>query len=157
MYQYGMGIAARYASSTNEIAEIANDGFLKMLLQINRYKDQIPFELWLRRIIINSGIDHYRKYHKKSDQRLVTQHNRKFVNAGLLKLEMDDLLLQIQQLTPAYRLVFVLYVVEGYTHAEIAEKLNIGIGTSKSNLHKAREKLKEMLLKTNSRIEEHGR
>ena len=156
MYQYGMGIAAGYASSTDEIGEIANDGFLKMFLHIDRYKKHVPFDLWLRRIIINSGIDHYRKYHKSQHKKTKSLVAERSVNQGLLKLEEDDLLRQIQQLSPAYRLVFVLYVVEGYTHAEIAKKLKISIGSSKSNLHKAREKLKEMLHKTNARIEEHG-
>lgn len=147
MYDFGMSIASRYSTNRMETEEIANDGFYKMLKNIDKYQDKIPFTLWLRRIIINCGIDYYRKYNKlKSTQEYQTSSNLKTVfNQGEQRLDAVYLSNLIQCLSPQYRIVFILYVIEEYTHAEISEKLKISIGTCKSNLSKARTKLKGMI------------
>ena len=139
-----MSIASRYGQSLQESEEIANDGFYKMLTRLDQYQSHIPFELWLRRIIINCGIDHYRKYHKNIDLIDVPEQkiNR---NSAVEKLESEYLLECIRALSPVYRMVFTLFAIEGFSHEEIAEQLQISVGASKSNLHKARKKLQLMI------------
>ena len=156
MYNYGMSVAARYGQNEQETEEIANDGFLKMLRNIHQYQDQVPFKLWLRRIIINCGIDHYRKRQAQQkgiyDLRPPITHNQ-----ATERLEGEYLLRLVQHLPPQYRIVFVLHVIEGYSHAEIASSLGISRGSSKSNLAKARKKLQQMLQIHQQQISGYGK
>lgn len=154
MYNYGMSIASRYGDTKEEIEEIANDGFFKMLIKIHLYDEQIPFKLWLRKIIINCGIDHYRKKKKFKNETqnitIITNPEATWVNnVGSLKIDSEYLLDCIKKLSPVYKMVFVLYSIEGYSHREIASELNISEGTSKSNLHKARQNLQAMVKQHN--------
>lgn len=145
MYDYGMSIAARYSNNNQDKEEIANDAFFKMLNKIETYKEEIPFKLWLRKIVINTGIDFIRKNKMKytgiDSASLVAAKNTASEN-----LDQEYLLAMLDRLSPQYRLVFVLHVIEGYTHDEIAQELGISRGTSKSNLFKARNKLKQFLV-----------
>ena len=103
---------------------------------------------WIRRIMINTAIDHYRrnrKFQKDLDLEQAQHHVEPINNHILGKLTADEIMLLVQKLTPAYRTVFNLYVIEGFNHAEIAKKLSISEGTSKSNLAKARAKLQVMI------------
>lgn len=147
-YSYGMSLALRYSQDKNEALEVLNDGFLKAFLKIDQYDAEKPFKPWLRRILINAAIDYYRKYHKgkqKNDNFFPQNHAQHTHNEALENLAFQDLIKVTQQLSPAYRLVFNLYVVEGLSHKEIAAQLGINVGTSKSNLAKARQKLKSLL------------
>lgn len=146
VYDYGMSVAARYGSSLQETEEIANDAFYKMLKHIKQYQSHIPFKLWLRRIVINTGIDHFRKQRVRV-RKIDLPNLQRTYNAGSEKLDKDDLLELLNSLSPQYKLVFILHVIEGYSHEEIADKLQISIGTSKSNLSKARANLKKQLAK----------
>ena len=147
-FSYGMGVCLRYSKDREEALEILNDGFLKAFLKIDRYDTEKPFRPWLRRVLINTAIEYYRKYHQGKE---VDLQNVKFLkststyNDALDQLAYDDLLALVQQLPPAYRMVFNLYVMEQRTHQEIAEELDISVGTSKSNLSKARRKIQSML------------
>lgn len=155
MYDFGMTVAARYGRTREETEEIANDAFYKMLKHIDRYRSETPFKLWLRRIIINCGIDHYRKFQTKSASNNVP---RQLVlsNAVAEQTEQAFLLSLVRQLPESYRMVFILHVVEGYSHAEIAQQLGINKGTSKSNLAKARRKLQSMLARNNKSMQAYG-
>lgn len=147
-YSYGLSISLRYSKNREEALEILNDSFLKAFLKIDQYDSDLPFKPWLRRILINSSIDYHRKYSRLNETLEVTPTTEVATasyNFALDNLEFEDLIVVLQKLSPAYRLVFTLYVIEGFKHQEIAEKLNIGIGTSKSNLAKARMKLKSIL------------
>ena len=152
-YSYGLSITLRYSKNREQALEILNDGFLKAFLKINQYDSDLPFKPWLRRILINASIDYHRKY-SRLEHTLETpppsEISSATYNYALDNLEFDDLIKVLQQLTPAYRLVFTLYVVEGFSHQDIAEKLNINIGTSKSNLAKARMKLRNILQVTHN-------
>ncbi|MFK8009305.1 MAG: RNA polymerase sigma factor [Saprospiraceae bacterium] len=152
-YSYGLSITLRYSKNREEALEILNDSFLKAFLKIDQYDSDLPFKPWLRRILINSSIDYHRKYSRLNESLEVTPSTELATasyNFALDNLEFEDLIIVLQKLSPAYRLVFTLYVVEGFKHQEIAEKLNIGIGTSKSNLAKARMKLKTILQSSHS-------
>ena len=147
-FSYAMGISLRYCNGREEALEVTNDGFLKVFAKIDQYKVDQPFLPWLRKIIINASIDYHRKYHKfESPLPLldITLSHESVGNEALDHLAFDDLIRIMQELPPVYRLVFNLYVVDGLTHQEIAEKLNISVGSSKSNLSKAREKIKFFL------------
>ncbi len=145
-YGYGMSICLRYARSRESALEMLNDGFLKVFLKIDQYDSEMSFKPWLRRVLVNAAIDHYRKYElvEREETWLPEQHPATY-NEALDQLEFEDMLTIIHQLPAGYRVVFNLYVIEGLSHAEIAEKLGINIGTSKSNLSKARKKIKELL------------
>ena len=148
-YSYGMGICLRYSRSREEALEIVNDGFHKAFSRIDQYDKDQPFKPWLRRILINAAIDYSRKYHKQKHSPTVAIGNNEAFNAthnkALENLAFEDLLKIMQKLPSAYRMVFNLYVVENFSHQEIAEKLEISVGASKSNLAKARKKIKSML------------
>ena len=146
-YSYGMGICLRYARNRESAMEMLNDGFLKIFTKIDQYDPEYPFKPWLRKVLVHAAIDHFRKYERQqpdsqelSDTAVSTIHNE-----ALDQLEFEDLLHIMQQLPSAYRMVFNLYVVDHLSHKEIAEQLNISVGTSKSNLAKARQRIKELL------------
>lgn len=143
MYDYGMSIAARFGSTQAESEDIANEGFYKVIAHISRFDPKVPFLLWVRRIIINCGIDQYRK--GKSQYVENQTDNIAIANKGGESLDSEYLLDMVRSLPPQYRMVFVLHAVEGFSHEEIAQKLNIKKGTSKSNLSKARTKLQAMV------------
>lgn len=145
-YSYGMGICLRYARKRELAVEMLNDGFLKVFTKIKQYDPEQAFRPWLRKILVNAAIDHYRKYHRDQDDELQTvRPSGTSYNEALDNLAFEDLLEIMQALPPGYRMVFNLYVVEGLTHPEIAKRLKISVGTSKSNLSKARLKIKELL------------
>lgn len=147
-YSYGMGICLRYCSSREEAIEVLNDGFLKAFTKIDQYQPAYPFKAWLRKILINSSIDYHRKYHKLPAAEEISfdaEARSATHNLALEHLAYDDLLKVMQQLSPVYRIVFNLYIVDGLTHKEIGAKLGISVGTSKSNLSKARRKIQALL------------
>jgi RNA polymerase sigma-70 factor (ECF subfamily) len=145
-YGFSMGICLRYANNREEAAEVMNQGFFKVFTRIETFDRARPFKAWLGRIMMNASIDYYRANLKMAytDDLEQAEH----LSDGTLtdhKLNYEDLLRMVQKLPPAYRTVFNLFAIEGYTHEEIGELLNISPGTSKSNLHKARLKLKQMI------------
>lgn len=147
-YSYGMSVAMRYSSGREEALEILNDSFLKVFQKIAMFDPDTTFEFWFRRIIINTSIDHYRKEHKhyyhKDSAELLQQDK----NPGVLdNMSYHELLDLVNSLTPGYRAVFNLYVIDGHTHEEIGKLLGISAGTSKSNLAKAREILRRKIEK----------
>ena len=112
-----------------------------------KYDSKIPFLLWVRRVIINCGIDNYRKSKKYQEKVFVADNH--LTNDGMSQLESEYLLKMVRSLSPQYKIVFVLHTIDGYSHEEISKKLNISKGTSKSNLSKAKKKLQEMLKQFN--------
>lgn len=147
-----MGVCMRYANCRDEAAAILNTGFYKVFKKIDTYQpEQGQLEAWICRIMINTAIDHYRKEMRKG--RTVDITAAQYAESPALamdQLQAEDLLALIQELTPGYRTVFNLYAIEGYSHKEIAERLGISEGTSKSNLAKARKKLQAALEKQQS-------
>lgn len=151
LYGYAMGVCLRYSKSKDEAREILNDGFYKVFTKLESFDRERPFKTWLARIMINTAIDYYRHEVGKDifvHEEVATEFPVQ--EAVISKLAYEELVTLIQSLTPAYRLVFSLYVIDGYTHDEIAEQLKITPGASKSNLSRAREKLRELLSKINT-------
>lgn len=148
-YGYGMSIALRYAGSRDEAASILNDSFLKVFESFHRFNPSRPFTPWFRRIVINTAINHYHRTRNEPDwQQLHADSFSESPTETIISgITGKEILAMVQQLPPAYRTVFNLYVMEGYTHREIAELLGIHEGTSKSNLFKAKQELRHMLEK----------
>lgn len=153
MYRRLLGVCARYAKDDDDAKDILQNGFIKVFKSIENYKGDGSFEGWIKRIVINTAIDSYRR--KKVKPVVVDSELTDRVGTNMEDEVEDDSIYQkipikvvldsVQKLSPAYRTVFNLYVLEGYNHNEIAEMLEIGIGTSKSNLSKARLNLRKML------------
>ncbi|MEZ4887600.1 MAG: sigma-70 family RNA polymerase sigma factor [Chitinophagales bacterium] len=152
LYQkyYGrmMAVCLRYTNNREEARDILNEGFMKVFKNLAKYEPNHSLEAWIKRIMINTSIDHYRKNKKLRNnvdiEYASTQPAEDNVNI-VSQLSAEEILKLVQRLTPAYRTVFNLYVIEGYNHREIGEKLGISEGTSKSNLAKARGKLRAMI------------
>ncbi|MDX1408700.1 MAG: RNA polymerase sigma factor, partial [Saprospiraceae bacterium] len=151
-YGYGMSICQRYTRHQREAEEVLNDGFLKIFFNLDQYNPARPLKPWIRRILINTAIDHYRQRKELVFTTAIDHLSDHELPALVPPVEPHDEVLPIlQQLTPAYRLVFNLYVMEGYKHHEIAELLGISTGTSKSNLARAKAQLQVLWAEKKSR------
>jgi RNA polymerase sigma-70 factor (ECF subfamily) len=155
-YSKMMAICRRYTRNDDQAKDILQDAFIKVFGNISRYGFEGSFEGWIRRIVVNTAIDFTRK--AKNDYLLMNSSQTiENLDIDLVDEEMDDelniplnvgdVVAAMDQLSTAYRTVFNLYVFENYTHQEIADALGINIGTSKSNLAKARMNLKKILTK----------
>ena len=146
-FNYGMGIALRYAKDRSEAQAILNDSFFKVFDKIHQYDQSCEFKPWFRKILVNTALD-YQRQSKRWDRKLgIIQRAEQNYNQGWEHLNYEDVLKHIQLLPPAYRLVFNLFAIEGLKHQEIADKLDISVGSSKSNYAKARKKLQTSLAK----------
>ncbi len=144
-YPYSMSIAIRYIQD-QQIAELAvNDSFMKVFNNMNKFDLNKSFKPWLRQIIVNTSIDHLKKKNKHRSSDITEAKNISERENILSSISYDELLLLVHKLSDAYRTVFNMYVIDGFKHEEIANKLGISIGTSKSNLNKARTKLKVLI------------
>lgn len=145
-YAYALSICMRYTANYDEAMEVLNDGFMRIFKKIKLYNSDYPFKSWLRRIMINVALNNQKKYLKhKQSQDIEHASDKHAVDDTYSQLQYKELVALIQLLSPGYRAVFNLYVIDGYTHEEIAEILKISVGTSKSNLSKARANLRKLL------------
>lgn len=149
-YDYSMNICLRYTANRYEASEVINDGFFKVFVNLNKYNSDKPFKVWLGKIMHNTAIDYYRAnlrvaFMEDLDHAADIQTD----SSSAQEMEYEDLLTMVQSLPNAYRVVFNLHEIDGYSHEEIADMLKICTGTSRSNLFKAKKKLQEMMaLKT---------
>jgi RNA polymerase sigma factor (sigma-70 family) len=154
-----MTVCLRYTKNTDQAKDILQDGFIKVFQSMDKFNQAGSFEGWIRRIMVNTAIDHFRRtknsYLLLGEERSIEdfgdQNEEDVLADDGPEEEMDvkpaDVINAMQKLTPAYRTVFNLYVFEEMTHKEIAEMLGINVGTSKSNLAKAKHNLKKLLTK----------
>ncbi|MFM2269970.1 MAG: hypothetical protein RL757_3411 [Bacteroidota bacterium] len=148
-FPYAKSICLRYSSSEMEAEEILDDGFMKIFRKLEQFDTGQSFKAWLRTIMINTSIDFYRRNRKYAETlHLENALEVPFDDRILDNISAQEILELVRQLSPAYRTVFMMYVMDGYNHREIGEILGINEGTSKSNFAKARQKLQEMV-KTN--------
>jgi RNA polymerase sigma-70 factor (ECF subfamily) len=149
-YAFVFSIIRRYVGSFEESKEVTNDVFFKIFTKLNHYKEGTNFKGWMTQLAKRVAIDKYRADLNKikiSEAEEIPDTAEKFDIQWLNKMEIEEKILLIQKLSPSYRLVFNLYVLEQYSHEEIAKLLNISTGTSKSNLAKARIQLKILMTK----------
>jgi RNA polymerase sigma-70 factor (ECF subfamily) len=141
-----MGVCLRYATNEEDARDILHEGFIKVFKNLGRYKPGTSLGAWIRRIMINTAIDFYRKSIRRRTEDLENAQHTSVVGPDPISTcSAQEIMKSVQQLSPAYRAVFNLYAIEGYAHKEIAEQLGISESTSRSNLVKARSKLKAML------------
>jgi RNA polymerase sigma-70 factor (ECF subfamily) len=151
---YALKIAFRYVGSYENAANAANDAFIRIFKGLKKFeiRDSANAEAvligWMRRIIIHVSIDFMRKESLINDKysKQSTWMYSDTSNGGEEQLMYKELISLIKKLSPAYRVVFNLHVIDGYSHQEIAEMLGISVGTSKSNLAKARAFLQKHLV-----------
>ena len=143
-YGYAFNICLRYSRNEAEAGEMLNDGFLRVFKGLSSFRQDSSFKPWLKRVVINSSLN----YLRKKQTLLVSISDTAepaFTDISLSGLQYQDILVAIQHLPPMYRSVFNLYEIEGYSHQEISKALKISAVTSRSNLMRAKTKLKVML------------
>lgn len=142
-------VCLRYANEYNSAQDLLQEGFVKVFRNIEKFRGEGSFEGWVRRIFVNTAIEHYRKQvnmyalHDNGTNAYEDYHDN-----ALETLKYEDILKMIQKLSHGYRTVFNLYVIEGYSHKEIGELMGISEGTSKSQLARARYLLQKMITDT---------
>lgn len=146
-------VCLRYSASYEDAQDTFQEGFITIFNKISQYQFRGSFEGWMRRIMVNACIE---KHRNKNHLYVVNEHVIPYPDESDVEEEFyenfsyEEILYLIQQLPERYRQVFNLYVIDGYSHQDISEALNISTGTSKSNLSRAREKLKELIKKNHN-------
>ena len=142
-------ICLTYADSREEAKDILQEGFLKVFTKINTFQNTGSFGGWIRKIITNTALDAYRKNARKRKDLVLNDEiysdDERVDNHILEEINSKSLIQKISSLPQGARVVFNLYAVEGYSHKEIAEKLDISVGTSKSQFNRARSLLKQKI------------
>ncbi len=155
LHGYAMKISYRYVQQQEEAEELVSEAFVKLFKNIaqfdsSRQNDQEALlKAWFKRILVNTCIDHLRKTQLKLVSYDVTPETEPMIEkqeSGLDKIAYQEIILAIRRLSPVYRTVFNLFVIEGFSHEEIADTLKISVGASKSNLSKARNNLRKIIL-----------
>ncbi|HRQ29840.1 MAG TPA: sigma-70 family RNA polymerase sigma factor [Saprospiraceae bacterium] len=148
-------VCMRYAQNEEDAQDIIHDGFIKIFKNISKYQSGSSLISWMKRIMVNSSIDHYREKKRKQTEEITPIiHLRTDKVDVISSMSEKEIIDALRLLSPTYRTVFNMFVVEGYSHREIADSLNITESTSRSNLVKARNKLKEILLSKDGFYEE---
>ncbi|HMR91152.1 MAG TPA: RNA polymerase sigma factor [Chitinophagaceae bacterium] len=139
-------VCLRYAGNAEEAEDILQEGFVKVFKKLDSFRREGSFEGWIRRIFVNTAIEHFRR---KRYLQPVTEKEENTLEGNYLSILDDlaerDIMALVQQLSPGYRTIFNMYVVEGYTHKEIGDMLGISEGTSKSQLSRAKVILQDMV------------
>lgn len=146
-------VCLRYAKDYHSAEDILQDGFVKVFKYISKFRREGSFEGWLRRIFVNTAIEHLRK--SINLYPIVDENDRPIDildDTVYDQLDHQDLLNMVQSLSPGYRTIFNLYVIEGYSHKEIAKMLDISEGTSKSQLARSRQLLQKKVLSTRRHV-----
>ena len=145
-YAYALSICLRYADNREEASEILNDGFMKIFNNIKVFDLGRAFKPWLRKIMVNTAINNYHQKQRNIQAAQIDKARDESDTESIISgISYHEIMAMLQKLPPAYRTVFNLHVLEGYKHEEIAAMLNITVGTSKSNLFKAKESLKKIM------------
>jgi RNA polymerase sigma factor (sigma-70 family) len=161
-YGFSMSICMRYSTNYTEAEEVINDSFLKIFKKVADFEPshqsfEASFVGWIKKIFIHTAIDHYRKNSKTYTIPLLDDSHLEISERSASPIDnmsYKEILELVQMLSPTYRTVFNLYVLDGYKHEEISKQLNISVGTSKSNLAKARINIQKMLQQKNVKLYE---
>lgn len=141
-------ICMRYAKDRMEAEDSLQMGYVKVFQKIKEYRGEGSFEGWMKRVMVNTAIESYRKNLRSlSVVQIDDMYDQPATGFDFNKLGMQDLMGLVNQLADGYRVVFNMYAIEGYSHKEIAETLGISEGASKSQLSRARAILKEKVIK----------
>ncbi len=141
------GVSLIYTKDYSAAEDVVQEGFIKIFKNIKQYRFKGSFEGWVRRIIVNTALEKFRKAsHLFASGNFDDYAETLSYDDVISQISAKELMNIIQELTPQYRVVFSLFAIEGYSHKEIAEELNISQGTSKSNLSRARKILQEKVI-----------
>ena len=150
-YGYVKSISLRYSANDQDADEILNDSFLKVFSNLDKYNETHSFKSWIRTIVVNTAIDNFRKSRHRnvneSYEELLMPEPEDLSEDVISSISAGETLGLVRKLSPIYRMVFSMYVIDGYPRKEIAEKLGIKEGASKSNLQDAWRKLQSLILK----------
>ena len=142
------GLCLQYANCEEDAQDIMQEGFIKVFAKLDQVKNPAAFPGWIRRLMINTALEKYRSQVILQRVDDVRGEIHEETDDGIFsKLTSEELMILIQTLSPKYRMVFNLYAIEGYSHQEISEELGISVGTSKSNLSRARGILQKRIKK----------
>lgn len=156
-YSPMLRLCMRYAGTTGEAEDMLSEGFLKVFSNLDKYEETGSFESWMKRVMVNAALDHRRKY----DPKVATTDIEEVVdsteigydlNTAVGRMSAEEVVSLIQLLPPMTRTVFNLFVFEGFSHAEIAQQLNMSEGTSAWHVNAARTRLKNEIHKRNNEI-----
>ncbi|MCU4174763.1 RNA polymerase sigma factor [Carboxylicivirga sp. N1Y90] len=149
---YLFKIAYRYLKDTHLAEEAVSQAFMNIFNKIDRsdIEEEVAFKAWARRITINQALMEIRKHLRFQDTIVLNEHTKEAPIQTDQQLHEEDIVNLVLKLPDGYRTVFNLYVIEGYKHSEIAEMLSISVGTSKSQLSKARKLLQNQILKNDN-------
>ena len=139
------GICLRYSNNETEAEDLLQESFIKAFNKLDTFYNNGALGGWLRKIAVNTALEHYRKNKNKAVVLDLNQVDSLIPDNAIENLELEDLLKKIQSLPTGFRTVFNLYAVEGYNHREIGEMLSISEGTSKSQYSRARVMLRDMI------------
>lgn len=142
-----MSIALRYSGSQQMAEEIVNDSFLKVFTKLETHNTDKSFKVWLRRVVVNTALDYNRKDLRNLYTVELIQDRHDLVEEHYECLKAEEIIAVLQELSPIYRTVFNLYVMEEFSHDEISKMLNISVNTSRSNLSRAKERITELIQK----------
>ena len=143
-----LAVCMRYARDRMEAEDVLQQGYIKIFQKIGTYQGDGSFEGWIRRIMVNSAIESYRKNLRTLNVVPIEDaYEQPSQGFDFSRLGMQDLLGLIQKLSDGYRMVFNMYIIEGYSHKEIADTLGISEGASKSQLSRARAILRDEIIK----------
>ncbi len=149
------GVSLRYMSNKDEAEDVLQESFVKVFRYINKYTFIGSFEGWIRKIVVNTALNHLRDHarHKNHLEISDTMPETSDLSVDYDSFSVEYMLKALQKLPPGYRTVFNLYEIEGYSHNEISDLLNISVSTSKSQLLKAKRYLQTKLLNKDDLIE----
>lgn len=143
-----MALCYRFARDKNEAEDMLQEGFIRIFNKLDLYSGEGSLEAWMRRVMINTALKYRQKHIGRHNYSNIDDVHAFDPTPTIIdELSREEILRLIQELPSGYKTVFNLYVIEGYSHKEIAERLGIGESTSRSQLVKARALLKEQLLK----------
>ena len=146
-YGYVMSIAMRFSSCRDNALEITNDSFLKIFRNIGSHKIDKEFKAWVRRIVVNTALDYYRREKKHLVEISIDEASDESEDESVLdKLDAEGIIRLLNSLPVIYRYTFTLFEIEGFSHDEIAQQLSISTSTSRSNLTRAKKMLRQMIL-----------
>jgi RNA polymerase sigma factor (sigma-70 family) len=132
-------VCLRYANNADDARDLLQEGFIKVYRNLDKFRKEGSFEGWVRRVFVNTAIEHFRR---KVNMNSISEREETTMEEGAFNaldhLAEKDIIQLVQELSPGYRTVFNMYVLEGYAHREIADMLGISEGTSKSQLARAK-------------------
>jgi len=145
-YPAMIGVCMRYVGNADDARDVLHEGFIKVFRNIAKYQPGTSLKAWIHRIMVNASIDYYRKQQRRRTEDIEEAYGLSSKDTDAVsRCSEQEILAAVQKLSPVYRTVFNLYVIEGYPHKDIAKMLGITESTSRSNLLKARVKLQNML------------